>query len=986
MTALERVHLPRAIVLLFSHKVQTTVEQDRMSRPGLPQLMEVQADLRARSGDLGVPARLELSGNPRLTLYGANYAISLYPRTGYYQVGHIGRLTGRDHRNVARGALLLHAPDWRFHSDRRQAQADDSDTHWEALNAAWTRLPHLLDQADQAERRTVGDEQHYLSTVDKLVEASRTVEIAKARQGEPMLYRAVRTTTEERHSAKGVYEFNLLRPCPVQVGEQVRIQDRDQLRGRIFRVDGLWLTLRFDGVVDFRLIPQTGRLEVAPVENTYFTQKRALAALRDGKTANPDLLPLLVDHRFTPYQPDPRPVPGIRLDDAQREAFSRACSVPDLLLIQGPPGTGKTRTIAEIAAACAARGERVLLTSFTNKAVDNALAALPGQLRSVRVGDEDKLSTFARGRTVDAQADTLQTSMIERIDRDSGRLLAIGEQVPGLQSWLRQAGEQVSLAEVAAREVDRLSGWAQRHADQLRAPLLGQQRELDHRATAQAQILNELRPLLAEATARRDRAAERLAHSLFRPWRRWQLARRERRLDVAGQQEREAAQQLALTQAELARLHARLADVGAADPVACQIAAELATATARFTSFLTEADSGLARLRQATAGLSQPPQVSWADLSSWQRHLAWWERELPLLGTRSRLLNEWRAELHEPAGRLHTELVRYADVVAATCLGLNASLLQELEIDVAIVDEAGQISLPTVLVPLVRARRAVLVGDHQQLPPLVEPELRKLLSDPADGDRLDPHSLRTVLASAFESLFDTTPAENRIMLREQRRMPESIAEFVSTQFYDGRLSSAVRRVHHDPLFSHPFAIVDTSDQPEPERAETDLSRGKGSTMAGYLNHLEARIITRLIAHAARRGEEWAVIVPYNGQVQLIRDSLVAELGSQRAVRDHVGTVDSFQGGERDLVVYGCTRSNPDGAVGFLRELRRFNVAITRAKEQLVVVGDLIGLLQAKDEEFRQLMIRMAEHVHRHGQILPSAELLRMLEQDGHDEQ
>ncbi|MGW0517434.1 DEAD/DEAH box helicase [Crossiella sp. NPDC003009] len=969
--------------------MQLKAEQERLSHPGLRQLSAIQADLRARSGHGGVPARLERGKEHRLLLYGPDYTLSLYPKpSGFYQVGHVGRLTGQEHRKVACGALLLHAPDWHLSDSGRGLPPGHFRTYWEELDAAWERLPSQMDPTRHVENPITHGKDRYLSSVDRLVEAGRLVEINKAQRVDPIPYKAFRTTTEERHSANSVYEFILLRPCPVPPGQQLRIQDRERLRGRIIRLEAHRLTLRFDSVVDHRLIPPTGRLEAAPVENTYYTQKRALAALGDGQTANPNLLSLLVEHRFAPYRPDPELRPMIPLDDAQRDAFTRACAVPDLLLIQGPPGTGKTRTITEIVRACAARGERVLVTSFTNKAVDNVLAALPEQVRSLRVGDEDKLTTFARSRLVEAQAAALQTSMVERIDRDSGRLLAIGEEIPMLRGWLRHAAEQVGEAETTARQAHDLSMAAQQHMERLHAPLRARERELTQVAANCATELDELRPLRDQAIARRDHAAERLARSLLPPLRRWLLRRREARLAAIEHRFQEAARQLSASETELVDLRAHLADVSTTDPVARQIAADLAAANAAHGNALTEADSALARLRRAAASLSQPPALSWHDPGSWERNLAWWGRELEVLRTRSALLNEWRAELHEPAERLHPELIRYADVVAATCLGANAPLLAELDIDVAIIDEAGQISLPTILVPLVRSRRAVLVGDHKQLPPLVEPELVELLSAPDVEPTLDKPELRILLASAFEAMFDTTPLENRVMLREQRRMPESIAEFVSAQFYHGILRTAVRRMHHYPLFTHPFAIVDTSEQPQRDRAETDLAQVEGSRQVGYVNRLEATIITRLIAHAARRGVEWAVIVPYNGQVRLIRDLLVDELGSQRAVHDHVGTVDSFQGGERDLVVYGCTRSNPHGAIGFLSELRRFNVAITRAKEQLVVVGDLRGLLLAKDEEFQFLVKRMAAHVQQHGQILSSTTLLRMLdhERDEHDDE
>jgi superfamily I DNA and/or RNA helicase len=137
------------------------------------------------------------------------------------------------------------------------------------------------------------------------------------------------------------------------------------------------------------------------------------------------------------------------------------------------------------------------------------------------------------------------------------------------------------------------------------------------------------------------------------------------------------------------------------------------------------------------------------------------------------------------------------------------------------------------------------------------------------------------------------------------------------------------------------------------------------------------MIVELVAALSGQYRDWAVIVPFNAQKELVARNLSAELGAA-AVQGNVGSVDSFQGGERDLIVFGFTRSNPRGDIGFLRELRRFNVAITRAKRQLVLVGDLSTLLAARDEQFRDLMRDMKAHLDQVGDCRPSTEVAAAL--------
>ena len=145
---------------------------------------------------------------------------------------------------------------------------------------------------------------------------------------------------------------------------------------------------------------------------------------------------------------------------------------------------------------------------------------------------------------------------------------------------------------------------------------------------------------------------------------------------------------------------------------------------------------------------------------------------------------------------------------------------------------------------------------------------------------------------------------------------------------------------------------------------------------GYVNELEAALITQLVTVCAGAYRDWAVIVPYQAQVEWIRELITMSLGADAA--DSVGTVDAFQGGERDLIVYGCTRSNARGDIGFLREQRRLNVAITRARRQLVLVGDTTTLTQASDEPFAGLMRDLIGYLRGNGDIRASREVAAWL--------
>jgi superfamily I DNA and/or RNA helicase len=298
---------------------------------------------------------------------------------------------------------------------------------------------------------------------------------------------------------------------------------------------------------------------------------------------------------------------------------------------------------------------------------------------------------------------------------------------------------------------------------------------------------------------------------------------------------------------------------------------------------------------------------------------------------------------------LYATVIRSADVVGATCIGIATDArFEDLDFDLVIADEAGQIQVMDLLVPLVRARRAVLVGDHLQLPPVVEPELvQKIREKEPENQELG----QWLEKSLFERLIlrPELPESHKVMLDTQYRMPRQIADFISGQFYGGKYQTGIDPAHSDPIFSNPLVFVDTMK----EVRHYEQHAGENQ---GYTNPTEARIIADLLLAYQSEDIQAGVIVPYRKQAEAIRREL-RQRGTgwdEDVLASQVATVDSFQGREQDVVLFGFTRSNPDGRVGFLSELRRLNVSLTRARRQLVLVGDSVTLSNAHDPAFARL--------------------------------
>ncbi|HEX5401664.1 MAG TPA: hypothetical protein VFX16_05100, partial [Pseudonocardiaceae bacterium] len=350
-----QVPLGGPIALVPGRQLPERLHDLRLRFPYVPDLSGIQAELRGLAANGGVPATV--TGGERLVVYGQDFFLSLYPSKmdDCYTVGYVDRLRCRDHDRLAKGVLLLRPQDWQLFGEFRDVPRGGYTNHWQPIKQAWHDLGATADRSPAAHTA-------YLDRVAQLAERTRDIEAA-ALDGRPSIrYRAVRATGEQRYTSRGVYLFELARSAQVTAGQLVQVDDDPLLRGKVLRLEGTELTVRFGSAIDFGRLRQQGTLREVRTDAVYRTQLQAVAKLREGSSANASLLPLLVDGEFTPFQPDRSAQPSGAPDPGQATAFAKACTVPDVLLVQGPPGTGKSWTIAEMARESAARGKQALVT------------------------------------------------------------------------------------------------------------------------------------------------------------------------------------------------------------------------------------------------------------------------------------------------------------------------------------------------------------------------------------------------------------------------------------------------------------------------------------------------------------------------------------------------------------------------------------------------------------------------------------------------
>jgi len=270
------------------------------------------------------------------------------------------------------------------------------------------------------------------------------------------------------------------------------------------------------------------------------------------------------------------------------------------------------------------------------------------------------------------------------------------------------------------------------------------------------------------------------------------------------------------------------------------------------------------------------------------------------------------------------DLLDKAQVIACTLIGCNHSLMKDRSFKTVFIDEAGQALEPACWIPILHAQKVIMAGDHRQLPPTVKSiEAAKM-------------GLNITL---FEKFIQKKEGVN--LLNIQYRMHPQIMEFSSNYFYDGQLTTAPSIQERQAQFPEGAVFIDTAgcgfDSKLNEKTRSTYNEEEANflikRLIGFLDGIE-------IESFIKKGRRIGVITPYKAQNEILKEliksnEVLLQLGDQL----EINTVDAFQGQERDIIIIGFVRSNPAGEIGFLKDIRRINVAMTRAKHQLIMIGD-----------------------------------------------
>ncbi|VDK89206.1 unnamed protein product [Litomosoides sigmodontis] len=312
---------------------------------------------------------------------------------------------------------------------------------------------------------------------------------------------------------------------------------------------------------------------------------------------------------------------------------------------------------------------------------------------------------------------------------------------------------------------------------------------------------------------------------------------------------------------------------------------------------------------------------------------------------------------------LKESIVSCKQVIICTLTNSSLRFLREqgFQPNLTIIDEAAQALECVAWYSLLLSRRAVIVGDPWQLPPILK-ATRLSKVDDINNTLMDTLSKRFGEANSF-------------MLTEQYRMNKKIMEWPSLFFYKSQLRpnehiadqllSDISKVPKGTLFDEPMLFVDTSHDKSTKSKEKIYRYS-------YANELEAKLIIKYVNALSMFGvqeEDIGIIAPYTAQVDMLKKSLKTS--------SRVNSVDAFQGQECEVVVMSLVRNNSDGRIGFLKDERRFNVAVTRARRQFVLMGNVAMMRHAKHLQ------SLIEYMQSHGKIIKQEELIECLATSKH---
>ena len=621
------------------------------------------------------------------------------------------------------------------------------------------------------------------------------------------------------------------------------------------------------------------------------------------------------------------------LNPEQIEALNIAINTPDIALIQGPPGTGKTTVIKAICERFreifeaeerklqkddpehALRCPKILISSFQNEAVDNAISTpLPGDIPAYRkTAKRAKDSTKEQyQKALDNWYNGVSRSIRERIE-DKAAIEFVENKKKLSDEYLsyKNSGETLELASelikhyLAFTEIT----YPQKLVDAACAVI---------RAADTGEDFEDLHdPVVAKLESQRT--------------------------------DKESFNDDGRINAKRLLAHLRVRDdlkIEESDIENIAKVCEPNTTDEDFNAYVLTVIKLKKRLCEARVNINAKDKgvVNECLLVLQECFINQYMRTLSdIESKKSLILSEFLSRLEQ---EYETVIRKYSMTTAATCQ-TSLDLKDKFQVfDLVVIDEAARANPLDLFIPMSMGKKIVLVGDHKQLPHMLEPDVLKLITD--DPKFKDLPELEKSLFERLFEMFSKGQKPKAILLTHQFRMHPEICKFVSEAFYDGQLKTSEKITPE--LRASPVAI----NEGKPLTfVNIPIAKGAETPGVSKSRKVEADAISKDLKSILEIDKEATVgiITFYSAQANKIKQSLEMVLNAEESSRVEVGTVDAFQGKEFDYVMLSCVRSNrpknenEKPSVGFLEKPNRLCVAFSRAIRQLIVYGDAETLTQ-----------------------------------------
>ncbi|MGE8005178.1 AAA domain-containing protein [Lysinibacillus sp. NPDC093216] len=684
--------------------------------------------------------------------------------------------------------------------------------------------------------------------------------------------------------------------------------NRTKLAGYCIDADGNKLVVQLSKDASPDDFAKSGEISIdrRMIETALNRQKKALKSIQYRELNNPRISDILLNPEQAMYSDLYIDLEyASEMDDSKQKAVEKAMLAKDMFILQGPPGTGKTTFISELVNQIYKENpdSKVLISSQSNVAVDHALNKIKDMLPNLsmlRIGRKDKLSLGAEKYMIEEQL----SELIESIRKNSL------EYIDNLKKQINMDGALIDKYEKIL-EIDRLK----ENIEVIDTKILDTQSRLD----VIVESYEELKKLNYEL--------EKITHVL----------------------NKETKQTDDIELNDIAKTFKdNFISFGNKFLTNLDRAKNLSVDKMEIENSLIEtmykADEVNQELKEAYSYLEIEDVEQFYSLKE-EVNLTMKgnQEELEFISRIESIQNEWFSRIGSDE-KLLDVLIKKTNIIGATCLGISSlSYNSEIVFDWVIIDEAGRATAPELLVPITLGKKIVLVGDHKQLPPILDKNIQKLDLQQANI------KLKDLEKSLFEELMLNINNNCVGRLEQQYRMHPAIGNLVSKVFYEGMLESktTVAKRNHGISKWDGKGVVWLTTFKSPKRFEQIIKSNSHQT---YQNEFEVNIIfdkllEMEVEYASKKlYKDVGVIAGYQAQKSLIRKEFETKYKDKlKFLNVEINTVDAFQGRETDIIFYSIVRSNDKGKIGFLSDARRLNVALSRAKELLIIVGDHISV-------------------------------------------